>query len=333
MNKIPNRSSHVPLALVTLLSLVWIALAVWARWNSGSLASVGSGPPTTIEALFIFLALSASVVLLSIALQFDDKPPNRGGRLVAIAMFAFVSSALVVDGNLSAWDAVAAPALLGGVGYSMRPSRRRVGASLIGIGCACSPLSLGAVSVFLAGRDAPRHRVASLLIAAGTAVVLAVGVGLFAERPWTDAAAVRSDVARVGPAYVWTLTAWWLDLVMPALVLAMMAVSMRVFGPPDDAHGESTQASVEHLASIWLGTNAVIAVFLPRVLVSHGLLLALPAFLLVPDGWRTLRLLPFTRTNLTLSLLTAAYYGFMLMLVWVPVRAVLQLSAKALYGL
>ena len=69
------------------------------------------------------------------------------------------------------------------------------------------------------------------------------------------------------------------------------------------------------------------------MLVSHGLLLALPAFLLVPDGWRTLRLLPFTRTNLTLSLLTAAYYGFMLMLVWVPVRAVLQLSAKALYGL
>ena len=66
--------------------------------------------------------------------------------------------------------------------------------------------------------------------------------------------------------------------------------------------------------------NLLAGICMPRVVVAHGLMFVLPAFLLVPAGWRMLCTLPITRSQWTLSLFTLSCWALMLLLLWVPVR-------------
>jgi hypothetical protein len=70
---------------------------------------------------------------------------------------------------------------------------------------------------------------------------------------------------------------------------------------------------------------------MPRVLVSHGLLFVLPAFLMAPSGWRLLRDLPLTRSNWTLWLFSVCSYTLVVWLAWTPVRTSAELIMAALW--
>lgn len=243
------------------------------------------------------------------------------GQFIAGLLLVIVSAALVANDGLCAWDALAAMCLLFGVARARRARTQWPGILPIGLACACTPLAAG-VALIYGWRGLPRRERLIALAATGLiAVVVGLGARRIVEIPWTGALAVSNDVARLGPQNVWRVAAEWGDLVMPVLLMAMLAVCDQLFATNREKTANEWDHRIDRLASVWLGINVLAGICMPRVVVTHGLMFILPAFLLVPAGWRVLRTLPMTRSQWTLSLFTLSCWALILLLLWVPVRA------------
>ena len=240
------------------------------------------------------------------------------GQAIAGILFIIVAAALLAHGGLPAWDALAAMCLLFGVARARHSRTEWLGILPIGLACACTPLAAGAALIHGWRGSACREHLTAIAATGLIAVVVGLGVRWIVEIPWAGALSISNDVARLGPQNMLRVAAERGDLVMPVLVLAMLAVCDQLFAtekPTDSDH------RFERLASAWLGLNVLAGICMPRIVIGHGLIFVLPAFLLVPAGWRMLRTLPVTRSQWTLSLFTLSCWALMLLLVWVPARA------------
>jgi len=194
-----------------------------------------------------------------------------------------------------------------------------------GLACACTPLAAGAAVIYGWCTPVRRRRLTTLVAIGLVAVVVGLGIRRLVDFPWTGALSIPDQLARLGPQNVWRVVADWVDLVMPVLLLAALAVCHQLFaagGTTADGSGATNESDhrFDRWASVWLGVNVVAGLCMPRVVVGHGLMFVLPGLLLVPAGWGVLRTLPITRSQWTLSLFTACCWGLTLVLLWVPMR-------------
>ncbi len=367
-------------AVVVVLCCGWIAATTEAR-QSVELATDGQTFELTgTESLLAAVCLSAGVVLLSGVLGVGG---GRGaGGLVGAVFFAAAVSALLADGRLTHWDAMAAFLALAGVEVGLRRTedggrkaedgrrgtedgelrtedgRRRAeetpalptsdlqpstfaqgalnattrwgGLVLVGMACGCSPLCATGIVLFsLAGRRA-RDRILDAAAIAVLGVLSAMLIERVGGRGVAEAFTLNSDVARMGPHDAWRFVARWSDLLMPALVFALIAVSGWFFGGDADQKKWLLHGFEKGLAA-WLVVNIVVGIIVPRIVVGHGLLLVLPAFLLVPAGWRMVRQLPFDRGQWTLSLFSGACHVLPFLLLWTPLRKAGEVVMVAMF--
>ena len=317
-------------SIVLILCAVWIAATAWARWaigraDPGVAPSLGAG-----AAVGITIALVAATLVVSRFLSTDLHFRTRTGEVITAILFTAIASAHLADDAVTFRDATAAWLVLVGVQFACRPAARWIGITLVGVACGCSPLVGGALLVVVATFARPATQFIGFAIALFLAGFF---YSMFTPREvsWTYAFPVLEEVVRVGPAYLWTLAADWGDIVMPVLVLALLAVAESLFGRPEDSPASPEPPVPSQALRLWLLLNAVAAIMMPRVLVSHGPLFVLPAFLIAPAGWRLLRDLPLTRSNWTLSLFSACSYALILWLAWTPVRTSAELIMAALW--
>ena len=338
MNETPDGAKWQPSATVVALVLccAWIAATTWARWLSSLDPAAPTSSLTGFAALGIGIALCAGTVVVSGVPSSGTGLQPTTGQMVAGVLFAAVGSAHIATDSLTFRDAAAVMLAVTGAGLAVKMRGHRVGALLLGLACGCSPLTVGAVVVLLfpaTGED-PRmafaRRLFGLLTCGVAAMASAAAVTMTTGQQWLGAIAVPDNITRIGPAVVWTLTADWADLGMPVVILALLAVSARLFGPPCQAEATCDPSPGCYSIMIWLLINAVAGVCLPRIMLTHGLPFILPAFLLAPAGWRLLRQLPFDRSRWTLSLFSAICYLLPLLLLWVPIRKSSELIMAAL---
>lgn len=321
-------------ATVLVLCCLWIQATTWAWWRThlgdDALAAVASSH----FALCNGIALCWATVVIIVFLPSGPVLKVETGEVWAGLLFAALAAAHFASESLSPWDTVASFFVLLGICAAVRTKARWLVATLLGVACGCSPLAAGALVVLVRSGKSWSRQIAALLSAGAIAIATGVLIGLVSGRPWTEAMDVSSKVARVGPSFLWTLVAEWADMVMPVIVLALLAISERLFAPRD-AHGSMGGAPMAATSGdavmVWLLINTIAGICMPRVLVTHGLLFVLPAFLLVPAGWRVLRQLPFDRSQWTLSLFSGICYLLPLLLLWVPLRKTAELIMAALW--
>jgi len=316
--------------LALLLCGAWIAVATWARWSASQRPDAPFEPWTTGQAVGVALTLGMAAVVLSRILGIE----RRGGAvstadMVTACMFAVIAAAHIAVDAISPRDAAVAWVVLVGIRFTVRPASRWLGVFLLGIACAASLLAAGALLVVSIVFPKALYKTLGLLTAAGIAIYT-LPLLTPSGTPWANTYRVSDDVARVGPSFLWTLTADWADLTMPAIVLALLAVSDGVFGRGMEDEERNVRGS-DYGVMAWLLVNVIVGACMPRLMVTHGFLFALPAFLLAPAGWRVLRRLPFDRAQWSLSIFSAASYALLAMLVWVPVRKGAELIMAALW--
>jgi hypothetical protein len=316
--------------VVLVLCALWIGATAWARWATG-----GADPSTKLHfggaaAVGLTLALILATAVVSRILSTDLHLRVRSGEIVAAVLFAAVAAAHIATDSVTVRDATALWLCLSGVHFASRPTGRWVGITMLGVACGCSPLVGGSMLVVVAAFVRPAGQFI------GFAMTLFLAVFFYPmftprEVPWTYAFPVPEEIERVGPAYLWTLAADWGDIVLPVVVLALLAIAEELFGRPEERPPSPEPEIPRYALRLWLVLNAVAAVCLPRILVSHGLIFMAPAILLAAPGWRLLRCLPFTRSNWTLSLSSAFSYCVVLALVWTPIRTSAELIMSALW--
>ncbi len=187
------------------------------------------------------------------------------------------------------------------------------------------PLNPGGPPPLEVGEPMKKRRWIRLATAA-LAAAASLGVWQWLVQTPPDPLYIPEHFVRVGPSYLWTLVAWWIDLVLPALVLAAIAIAQHFYHPDDDSESSnrlfpSHDRRHNQAVILWLTINVVISVMWPRILLSHGLLIVLPAFLLVALGWKVIQLTPVTRRHWMLSAFSIACRLLPWMLLWPAVRA------------
>ncbi len=332
-----NERVSVGSAMASMFAIVaccaWIACAVFAHAVVGGRDGVVRGTSD----LFVGGCLAAGVVVASGVL-------GIGGTSVAGALYAVTVAGLVADGRLAQWDAVAAFLALSGAALSGSAGSRWGGALLLGLACACSPLCAGALVAIVVWRSddvrsaklSPRGLKSAARVLSDVAIIALMGVAgalaieSFAGREPIEAFATGSEAARMGTHDVWRLVARWLELVLGVFVLAMLAASAWFYDDESGASGAALNRFEKGLVC-WVIVNVLVGLIQPRVVVDHGLLFALPGFLLVPAGWRLLRTLPMDRSHWTMSLFTVGCHVLPFALLWYPVRKVLEVGIVAIY--
>ncbi len=317
--------------IVLILCAAWIAATAWARW-----ATEGADPTTRLyfgaaAAIGLTLVLVLADTVVSRVLSTDLHFRVRTGEVVAAVLFAVVAAAHIATDSVTVRDAAALWLCLAGVHFTCRPAGRWVGITMLGVACGCSPLVGGSMLVVVAAFARPAGQFL------GFAMTLFLAIFFYPmftprEVPWTYAFPVPEEIERVGPAYLWTLAADWGDIVLPVMVLALLAIAEELFGRPEERPPSPEPEIPRYALRLWLVLNAVAAICLPKILVSHGLIFLAPAILLAAPGWRVLRCLPFTRSNWTLSLFSALSYCVVVALVWTPIRTSAELIMGALWG-
>lgn len=141
------------------------------------------------------------------------------------------------------------------------------------------------------------------------------------------------QIGHLGVQNVWRAVADWLDLVMPAVVLASLAIGAAWFGPAEPAAPGALVSRAERLMAPAGLLACVVAVSWPGVLRDYGIFVALPFLLLIPSGVRQLRHLPFFAADLALSLFSASCYAGLAALTWIPWRRTGDLVLAAWFGL
>ena len=325
-------------------------------------AHVLSGGP----AVAVGICLVAGTILLSGVLPINGPRRADAGRTVAGVIFAVAVSSLLAQGRLTQWDAVAAFLSLAGIelfgrgatradkppvapgantgGRAARGTWGWAGVLLLGTACGCSPLCLGALVLIVFAPGTVRRRVVGFVVTVALGLAVATMIDNVCDRPIGRSLALSGLTARIGPQDVWRLVARWSDQVMPALVLSLAAASSWLLDDHANAgpggrcekgfshqQRDSHQQSFDKALTVWLGINLVGGIMLPRVVIDHGLLLVLPAFLLAPTGWRLLRHLPFDRSRWMLSLFGAACYMLPFALLWKALQEAGQVMLVALF--
>ncbi|MEE9296463.1 MAG: hypothetical protein V3W34_16085 [Phycisphaerae bacterium] len=319
-------------------------------------AHVLSGGP----AVAVAVCLVAGTILLSGVLPVNGPRRADAGRTVACVIFAVAVSSLLAQGRLTQWDALAAFLSLAGIelfgrgantgGPAARGTWGWAGVLLLGTACGCSPLCLGVLVPIVFAPGTVWRRVVGFVVTVGLGLGVALMIDTMCDRPIGRSLALSGVAARIGSQDVWRLAARWSDQVMPALVLALAAASSWLLDDDADAEPaggcekgfshqqqdshqqrDSHQQSFDKALTVWMGINLVAGIMLPRVVVDHGLLLVLPAFLLAPTGWRMLRHLPFDRSRWMLSMFGAACYMLPFALLWIPLQEAGQVMLVALF--
>ncbi len=303
---------------------VWIAAIVIARANAGLATDDPSVAMSVSDTVVMGIAFVGLALLLAGALM--PWQPPRGGGLVGSVVFSVVASGLVADGRVVAWDAAAAILTAVGALAILQARNRWMGIVPLGIACGLSPLCASALVVLLLPSAHGRRRAADALPVVAIGVAVAWVLHLTIGRLPGAAFAVGSDLNRIGPQNLWRFVAWWLDLGMPALVFACVAAALRFFGDAENI------AATRSLA-VWLGINVLVGVFLPRVVLCHGLLLLLPAFMLTSSGYLAMRRLPVNRSHWTLSLFSAVCLVLPFALLWTSLRKAGEIAVVSLGAL
>jgi len=317
-----------PSAAVVVLVLCggWIALVSWAVWTRSVADQPLARTVTAVDAVAIAVALVAATVVASRLFAVGRSMRVETGEVVSAILCAVCASGVMAASAVSLRDAASLWLTLVGVHFVVRPVSRLVGVTFLGVACGCSPLAIGGLVVVLMLSETFASKIA------GVSGAVVIGMFVVTAARWPAGDAFSDDVARVGPSFLWTLAADWLDLVMVAVVFALLAVSQHFYGPPDDDPTTTVDALPVRAAVVWLAVNGIIAVFVPRMLVTHGLVLIAPALSLVSAGWRVLRALPFDRTNWTLSLFSSGCYLLIGLLAWTPVRKSVEVVMQAIWA-
>lgn len=317
-----GRPRRAAVLLAVLLCCAWIAGATVARRIAASDTGGAVAVSRTADVLIV-VSLTAATVLLSGIL-------GIGGSPVAAILFAVTTAGLAADGRLAEWDAVAAFLALTGAVLSASGGSRWGGLLLLGLACAGSPLCAGVLVVLVFSRSAVPARVVNVVAMVVIGCAGAAAIRFTTGRGVDAALAMGPEAARMATHDVWRLVAQWSNLVMGVLVFALLAASARFHD--DDRNAENAPLNrFERIVVVWFAVNVLVGLILPRRVVDHGLLYALPCFLLVPAGWRLLRSLPVDRGSWTLSLFTIGCHTLPFALLWYPVRKVLEMAVVAVY--
>ena len=315
--------------LVVVLCCGWIVAAVMAR-SVVTFATDSGGIGLSGEEFVVgCICLTASAVLIAGVLPLSVVGCVSGGRLLAGVIFAAAISSLVVQGRVTQWDAVAGFLCLLAIEFLRCDRWRWAGLPLLGIALGCSPLCLGGLVVVLLGRGSGNRRIVGLVFAVLVGLSVSWAIDALCNRPIGRSLALSDVAARMGPHDVWRLVSGWSDHVMAALLLALAAVSSWLVcghsGPRDKLTGH------DKALTVWLMVSFAVGVTFPRSVVDHGHLLALPAFLLAPAGWRMLSQLAFDRSHWSLCVLWAALYALPVVLLWIPIRKAGEVMLVALF--
>ncbi len=322
----PSRWDPIATVVVLILCCAWIGLVSWATCMRSAVDESSESVVTAMRAIAIGVALAAATVVASRVFAVGRSMRTGTGEVISAVLCAVCATAVMAANTVSLRDALSLWLTLVGVHFVVRPVSRLVGVTLLGVACGCSPLAAGALVTIWMLCETRAGKIAGVLGA------VLIGLFVIGAARWPAADGFSNDVARIGPSFLWTLAAEWLDLVMVVLVFALLAVSQNIYGPPDDDSTTTPDTLPVRTAAVWLAMNGIIAVAAPRLLVTHGLVLIAPAVLLVPAGWRVLRALPFARTAWTLSLFSSACYLLVALLAWTPIRKSVELVMQAIWA-
>ncbi len=214
-------------------------------------------------------------------------------RVPMIAVtFSISASALVTMGVCSLWDGVATCLMI--LGWTIHTSHRtrwmRTGAA----------------------------------IATG---MLVIGFLFASGIPLAEAFAIPEKLSRTGPQNAWRMGAEVADMLMPGVVLGLVAIWLRMGS--DHIHTDRDHLR-EWLAIGWVIIHIAWSICLPRVAISHGIVVAVPFFILAGAGWRAFRTLGTSRANGGDVVFAAMAYLTLAWLAWPPIRVVSEAFLAAI---
>ncbi|NOT01607.1 MAG: hypothetical protein HOP29_13375 [Phycisphaerales bacterium] len=323
----PRRHRLFPWTIIALaLAGVWITAAVWATW---SIRAAGDNP---FPAASNWSAVSLAALLIScvgfIVQPASPSASTGSAEFVSAIVFAVVSAALIADTGITPMDAMAALLTLVGVSLIRHPALWWPAIVALALAAGLSPLAAIPAALVVTMPVPNPRRLASLTFIAAI-VVLTWTFLPPVDRSWLGMPSIAPSLQRIGPAYLWTLHAEWGNRVAPAFALAALAAAERWrFRTELDDNWTTAR---HRILLAWLIGAWVTATLMPRVAISRGLLLVLPAFLLVAPGCRVFRMLPMDRRHASLSAFTIMAAALLLFLLWQPFAATFDLLMVAAF--